>query len=296
MPVSSKTDKPAVRASGGLVVRGTAKKPKIAVVHRPRYDDWTIPKGKADSGEKAGETALREVEEETGLVCRIVGPAGVNRYRVGAGLKQVDYFLMRPYRSVGLVPNDEVDELRWLTPKKAAKLLSHEFDRNLATSFDIAAATAHTDVHLVRHAAAGDRATWKGPDEKRPLTSKGREQASAIESELADVGIGRILSSPYVRCRQTVQPLAEALGLEVEDHPALAEGAGARKVSDLLADVAGTTTVLCSHGDVIPTALEVLKRLGVDFRSPFDCKKASTWVIAHSAKSYTEATYIQPPA
>jgi 8-oxo-dGTP diphosphatase len=117
-----------VLAAGGLVLRdGT----HIAVVHRPRYDDWSLPKGKLDEGESFEEAALREVAEETGLSCRITSTLGDTSYRDRKDRpKLVRYYRMEP-EGGEFTPNDEVDELRWLAPAKALELLSYDFDREL---------------------------------------------------------------------------------------------------------------------------------------------------------------------
>ncbi|MCD6014230.1 MAG: hypothetical protein K0R88_314 [Solirubrobacterales bacterium] len=120
-----------VRAAGGLVVRETGGRRQLAVVHRPRHDDWSLPKGKLSEGEGWSEAALREVEEETGLRCELGPELGRSRYRVGKGrLKYVRWWLMHPLGGE-FAPGDEVDELRWLAPAEALELLSHEHDREL---------------------------------------------------------------------------------------------------------------------------------------------------------------------
>jgi 8-oxo-dGTP diphosphatase len=116
-----------VKAAGGVVVRGG----EIALVHRPRYDDWAFPKGKLDKGESWEDGALREVEEETGLRCRLGAELSPTSYRDPKGrAKVVRYWLMEPLDGE-FVPSDEVDELRWLSPADAAALLSYEHDREL---------------------------------------------------------------------------------------------------------------------------------------------------------------------
>jgi 8-oxo-dGTP diphosphatase len=116
-----------VRAAGGLVLR----EGKVLLVHRPRYDDWTFPKGKALDGETDEECALREVLEETGLSCVLTGDADATEYVDGKGRpKRVRWFLMEP-REGDFVPNDEVDEVRWLEPAEAATLLSYGRDLEL---------------------------------------------------------------------------------------------------------------------------------------------------------------------
>lgn len=284
-----------VRASGGVVIRGTGADAELAVVHRPRYDDWTLPKGKDDPGETPRQAALREVQEETGIRCRVVGSAGVAHYQVGVGPKRVKYFLMRPLRSTGLPENDEVDEVRWVSPRDAGTILTYDFDRDLIGGLDLDTVTACSDIHLVRHGAAGDRAGWEGSDHKRPLTAKGIAQAAAIASGLGDIGITRVISSPYVRCVQTVEPLANRLGVELEVDDALAEGPDRHAIARLLDEVAGTNAALSSHGDVIPTTLEMLRRMGVGFPSAHECRKGSTWSVAHDGAGFTDAIYTPPP-
>ncbi len=126
-----------VRAGGAVVLGPTGVEPaRIAVIHRPAYDDWTLPKGKALPGERDEEAALREVEEETGLTCRVERSLGTVSYRDRRGrAKIVRYWVMRPLKG-DFSPNDEVDELRWLPPAEAAKLLTYERDRTLLAKLD----------------------------------------------------------------------------------------------------------------------------------------------------------------
>lgn len=289
------TDVVAVRAAGGLVIRDHDGLVEVAIVHRPRYDDWTIPKGKLDPGEEPRACALREVEEETGYRCQIIGRGGTTRYRVSEGLKEVDYFLMRPIRYTGFTPNEEVDIVRWFPTEAARKWLTYDFDRRLLYELDESRALAHTAIHLVRHAQAGDRGGPGDQDHERPLSEEGFSQASALAAALEQIGIKRVLSSPYVRCVQTVVPLAERLGVEVELHGSLAEGADPDDVAHLLGEVAGSAAVLCSHGDVVPIALHHLQQSGVRILSDREWKKGSTWVVCHDSQTYTEAAYIPPP-
>lgn len=116
-----------VEAAGGIVERDGL----IAVVHRPRYDDWSLPKGKLDKGETFEQAALREIEEETGLRCDLGAELKPARYRDHRGRKKVVRYWRMTIRSGAFAPNDEVDELRWLTPADALGLLSYEHDRLL---------------------------------------------------------------------------------------------------------------------------------------------------------------------
>ena len=114
-----------VHAAGGVVLRDG----RVAVVHRPRYDDWSLPKGKLDPGESSEEAALREVEEETGLRCKLVRELPTVEYDVRGRLKVVRYWAMEVVDETPFVPNDEVDQLRWVEPQEALALLSYDRDR-----------------------------------------------------------------------------------------------------------------------------------------------------------------------
>ncbi len=121
-----------VEAAGGVVMRRGPDETEIAVVHRPRYDDWSFPKGKLDPGETFEEAALREVREETGLICRLGPELAFAHYDDSKGRpKLVRYWLMAVIEDPGFEPNDEVDELRWLTPAEATELLTYSRDRSL---------------------------------------------------------------------------------------------------------------------------------------------------------------------
>ena len=142
-------------------------------------------------------------------------------------------------------------------------------------------------VLLVRHAKAGDRERWEAPDHLRPVTTKGQGQAEGLVAALAGFEIARILSSPYLRCTQTVDPLAAARGLPVKPSDDLAEGAGSAAihlVRKLLSEQGDT--VLCTHGDVVE---EVLDDLRVE--RPSWTKKGATWVLEPA-----RATPMGPPA
>jgi 8-oxo-dGTP diphosphatase len=149
---------------------------------------------------------------------------------------------------------------------------------------------------LVRHAKAGSRHDWDGPDEQRPLSKKGRRQADALVPLLFDRQIERVASSPFVRCAQTVQPLADKLGVDVELAEPLAEGA---KTKDVLALVRNldADAVLCTHGDVIPEILDTLARDdGIALPPDYPYAKGSTWDLSGDDGRYMTARYIPPPA
>ncbi len=231
-----------VRAAGGVVRRDG----RVLLVHRPRYDDWTFPKGKADDGETDEDCALREVEEETGLRCELGPELAPTQYTDARGRpKRVRWWRMEPVDDRGFVPNDEVDELRWASPAEAAALLSYGRDLELLTE--------GVSAVLLRHAKAGDRDAWHGDDAARALDERGLLQAQALVGLLASDGPRRIVSSPYVRCVETVEPLAAALGVAVELDDRLAEGAGRAAALALLVELGAG--VACTHGDVVEEIL-----------------------------------------
>lgn len=152
-------------------------------------------------------------------------------------------------------------------------------------------------LHLVRHAKAGSRHEWSQPDELRPLTRAGLQQSLALCRVLAEQPVKRILSSRFVRCQQTVEPLADKLGLDIELHPALSEEADATATWDLLEELAGTEAVLCTHGNVIPPVIDrLVRRGGVVLGEPGN-KKGSYWEIEVTpGGTFPAATYVPPPA
>jgi 8-oxo-dGTP diphosphatase len=286
-----------IRAAGGVVLRPTKKgRLKILVTHRPRYDDWSLPKGKADPKETPEQTAVREVLEETGFHCRIIAPLGETRYRVGGGTKEVAWFAMRPLPdSKGFTVNSEVDRIKWLSRKKAAALLDYERDRQLVMETDLKKLATTGTLFLVRHATAGDRSKWKGNDLTRPLTKTGARQSASIAARLGSRGIERILSSPYDRCTLTMEPLSKLTGASVEVTDALAEDPDLETTWALVESLIGYNAVLCSHGDVIPAIINRLMWAGLSIESRFYCSKGSTWEVDVDGGKFTTGTYVPPP-
>lgn len=150
---------------------------------------------------------------------------------------------------------------------------------------------------LVRHAKAGERERWAGPDRLRPLSKKGAAQAALLADQLAGRAVSRVVSSPYVRCVQTVEPLAGRLGLGVEESEGLAEGASVDQVAGLLQALRHESAVLCTHGDVIPTLLDYLaRRDGLHLPPAFPCAKGSTWILHPDDEGrFVRAEYLPAP-
>ena len=268
----------------------------MLVVHRPNYDDWGLPKGKADKGETAEQTAVREVLEETGYNCRIVAPLEVTRYRISGGIKEVQWFAMRPLPdSPGFKKNKEIDEVRWLSRKQAKALVDYDHDKALISDPTLRKLSRTGTIHLMRHAAAGNRNKWTGVDAVRPLTKKGKRQAQALAEQLSGRGIEAVYTSPYLRCVQTVEPLAEAIGAKVRTHDGLAEGPDVDAAYDLVDRLVGTNAVLCTHGDVIPAVINRMMWAGLTLESRFDCPKGSIWEVDLVGGRFDLGRYVPPP-
>nr|WP_221204097.1 NUDIX hydrolase [Modestobacter versicolor] len=290
-----------IPAAGGVLWRtGPGGVLETAVVHRPKYDDWSLPKGKLDAGEHPLVAAVREVREETGLQVAVGRRSVQTRYAHRSGPKRVDYWVMQ---AVGgdFVPNDEVDVLRWLPVPAATALVSHDHDRAVLADLARTDVPLMPRVLLVRHASAGQRGSFDGPDEQRPLDRRGRAQSAVLTEVLPAFAPARLLSAPPVRCLETLAPLADALGLPVGEVPELGEAgfdadpqAGLATVQRLLAGDAGPgLTVVCSQGGAIPS---VLLALGVRWHGTAGAlwppaAKGSVWAVGGSAGALSADYY-----
>jgi len=193
---------PPIRAAGGVVwrrVEGVDGESgvEIAVIHRPRYDDWSLPKGKVSAGESDLEGAVREVLEETGFHVRVGRGLGETRYVKGNGAamrpKVVRWWAMQAEEG-SFSATREVDDLRWLSLAEAADQLSRDTDRDVLERFARGAAPTRT-VLLVRHGSAGSSSVWDGDDRDRPLDACGIEQADELARLLSRFEVGSILSA-----------------------------------------------------------------------------------------------------
>jgi 8-oxo-dGTP pyrophosphatase MutT (NUDIX family)/phosphohistidine phosphatase SixA len=298
-----------IRAAGGVVWRSAPDHPdnsavEVAVVHRPRYDDWSIPKGKLATGESELDGALREVFEETGCRVRPGRALGEVRYLKNSNgehrEKVVHYWAMQAVGGV-FTPSREVDQLLWLSPEGAQALLTRSTDREVLGRFSAGPALTGT-VLLVRHASAGSRSEWRGDDRVRPLDEVGREQAQELVRLLSRFEVQEIVCADFLRCIQTVKPLGDSIGLEVKEEPLLSEqgfpGREQQAVSLLrkLGDH-NEAVAACSQRLVIP---ELIKRLadedGFELPDPFRYKKGSFWALSFDGRKLCSVEYFPPPA
>ncbi len=250
-----------ILAAGAVVWRSGAVGTEIVLVHRPRYDDWSYPKGKAKRGEHVLQTATREVAEETGLRITLGRRLTESVYQIDGRTKQVTYWAARCTESVGFVPDDEVDELTWLPLAQVAGQLSYQRDVVLLDEFTAGPADC-VPLILLRHAQAGVKHADRAADLARSLDPRGEAQAKLLAELLASYGRCRVLTSAAERCVATVRPYAMAFGVQIEVEPAftmpaekaangVAELAGSTALQRRVADLAsaGLPTLICAHNE-----------------------------------------------
>ena len=280
-----------IRAAGGVIFRRRSGVLETLIVHRPRYDDLTLPKGKAHEGEPIETTALREIREETGVTGELGPELKSVSYTDPLGRpKMVRYWLVRADGAEAFRPDHEVDALSWVSVEAAPATLTNEHDREVLAE----AARLTEPLYVVRHAKAGSRAEWRGDDRDRPLSVKGERQAKGLVAAFRGRAVDRILSSPVRRCVQTVGPLAQDRGLDIEEVPWLLEGTDGRMLLETIRMLPGPA-VLCAHGDAIPEVVRPLAEDGVPVEGPMVWKKGSTWVLDRDLGFPSRLRYEPPP-
>src|SRR6476619_3202467 len=190
---------------------------KVLLVHRPRYDDWSFPKGKLDPGEHPTVAAVREVAEETGLHVRLGPPLASQRYPNGGGrMKTVFYWTGRVVGDddvSGYLVNDEIDEVAWVDVDKAFERLTYPHDKDTLREALRLRRKTHALV-VLRHGTARSRRAWRHDDRLRPLVRAGLAQAEQLVPLLAAYDVTRVVSSSSTRCVQSVTPYVDLTGVE----------------------------------------------------------------------------------
>jgi len=274
-------------------VRGRDR--EVALVHRLRYDDWSLPKGKCQPGEHVLETAIREVAEETGVAVVLGRRLLSTSYQRDGRPKVVDYWAARPAAAgpqAGFVPNEEVDRLEWLPIPAARGRMSYSRDHSVLDDFASGPADTFPCI-LVRHAAAGTKSAWRAAghadDLLRPLDAQGVRNADLLARLLCCYARGRVVSSPAERCVATVRPYAVRAGLAIEIEPSLvASAAGeapaawmppARRRIEELVD-GRVPAVVCAHRENMPMLLDwACARVGGKVPEGPPLHKGSFWVL-----------------
>ncbi len=271
---------------------------EVALVHRPRYDDWSLPKGKVDDGEVEPVTAVREILEETGFHARLGRYLATVSYPLTNATKRVRYWAARSQGGC-FAPNHEVDDLVWLPASEAMKLLGYTTDRKVLRRFVKKPAETRT-LLIVRHATAGSRRRFSGDDRQRPLDKNGRAQARALTDVLLAFGATDVHAADRLRCEQTVQPLADRLGVAIGTEPTLSEEAyadrpkrGHRRVLEIAAEPG--IPVICTQGKVIPDLIGWwCDRDGV-VPDKSRNRKGSIWVLSLSGGRLLAADHLGSP-
>src|SRR5437588_8070245 len=227
-----------IRAAGAILWRPGTDGPEVALVHRPKYDDWSFPKGKTKDGEHVLRAAVREVWEESGVWPVLGRRLPAREYEKDDRLKHVDYWAATG-NDGDFRPNEEIDQVAWLPLREAEERLSYPHDADLLREF--AAGQNRTTPYIVlRHTSAGDKHHWNDDDLLRPLDARGRTEATDLAESLAGFGPARVFSSATARCLETVLPYATRMGAEIRTDQAFSMGprtAGSKDAGDRFAQL-----------------------------------------------------------
>ncbi|RYC07402.1 NUDIX hydrolase [Nocardioides zhouii] len=284
-----------VRAAGAVVTRkGGRKEWEVLLVHRPKYDDWSFPKGKLDPGEHEVTAAVREVAEETGLDVRL-GPAlAPQRYRMSSGRwKHVDYWTAKVVGSddiSGYRPNEEIDVVEWLPWEAAMTRLTYPHDRDTLAEARPLRRRTHA-LLVLRHGRARSRGAWRKDDRLRPLLRLGEVQAERLVPLLAAFDVTSAHTSSSVRCLQTVRPYVDTTGWPTRVYDELSEehatAEGVVEIVDAL--LHGTASaLLCTHRPVLATVVDALGLPDVEL-------EPGAMLVVHHRKGRIVATEVRRP-
>jgi phosphohistidine phosphatase SixA/8-oxo-dGTP pyrophosphatase MutT (NUDIX family) len=293
--------KPQIMAAGAVVWRKNSDDSiSIALIHRPRYSDWSLPKGKAEVGEALISSAYREVLEETNLKIKIGPFIDQTQYFVPQGLKQVNFWSAR---AIGedhpFHPNNEVDQMEWFSTAAAIEKVDRESDREILQKFIVSPFDSSAFI-MLRHAKALARSEWQGDDDDRPLELTGQLQAKRMLSIFQVFGLEEIYTSDAVRCFDTVAALGKSLGIELRVVNQLSEYTfkkNKEKAIDFVKEVikSNETILICSHNPVLPRMLEKLtKKVNVELPAS-KLLPGEAWVVHHRKKEVLQVDRLSAP-
>ena len=289
-----------IKAAGTVVWRRNREDEiEVLLIHRPKYGDWSFPKGKAEIGETSSTTAYRETIEETGARVKISRYLGKIEYENSEGIKSVDYWSAKYLETIGQPDLNEVDEIKWLQLKAAEKWLSNNGDIEIIQRFRKIDLDAKVLI-LLRHAKAISRNEWNGEDEDRPLSEIGEKEAELLVSNLIPFQIAEIHSSIATRCYKTVDPLARKLGINYFLTDSLSEDVYQKKPNrvmkyiDRLLDNSQSTLV-CSHNPILPDYVQhKLIRQGFEVSDTY-LKPGDAWLVHHISSEIVSVDKIEVP-
>ncbi|MFZ4107978.1 MAG: NUDIX hydrolase [Candidatus Planktophila sp.] len=291
-----------IYAAGAVLWRyGVKKKIEVALIHRPRYDDWSLPKGKRDGSESMIACAYRELMEETGYTS-IFGPElGEVTYVVDGISKIVKYWSAQAAEEPTGKPDPlEVDLIEWHSPADARKKLTLDDDRSVIDFF-LEFGTGTTPLVLLRHAKAVKREDWDGDDGDRPLAHLGQLQAKRILTNFLPYGIEQVHSSDAMRCIETIEPMSRSLNMhpifstDLSEYRFAKDKEAALDYAQDLMD-AGHSAIICSHNPILPKLLK--KLIGKKNFKQLDqeLKPAEAWVLHHRDGEIIAIDWIEAPA
>ncbi len=252
--MSTAASLPDVHAAGAVVARSGKQ---VLLVHRPKYDDWSFPKGKLDEGEHVTAAGVREVAEETGLDVRLGPPLRAQRYAAGNRMKTVHYWMGRVIGDDDVShyqANEEIDEVAWVPFDDAMSLLTYPYDRETLRESMLVRKKTRAFV-ILRHGQARSRKSWRKNDRLRPLVRIGTLQAQRTVPVLAAYDVSMVATSSSTRCVQSVAPYVDVTGVQPRAFDGLSEedatDEGVREIVQELLDHKGGV-VLCTHRPVLP--------------------------------------------
>jgi 8-oxo-dGTP diphosphatase len=289
-----------ILAAGAVVWRKHKDKfTEVALIHRPKYDDWSFPKGKSEIGEELISCAYREVLEETNLSTEFGPFLGKVKYLTEQGPKQVSFWSAKVIDEKTFTPNTEVDQLKWVELTKVRQLLSTESNQTILDKF-IKLKLETKPLVLLRHAKAVSRQEWQADDDDRPLDNLGENQARRLLATYQVFNLSQIHTSDAVRCYSTVEPLAKGLGIKLEVTSKLSES-GYRKDKERAFDYAkelfkeDINALICSHNPILPKMLNKLSKKSEVEADEEKLSPADGWVIHRIGKEIIQIDRLDTP-
>jgi 8-oxo-dGTP diphosphatase len=290
-----------ILAAGAVLWRrGEKKKIEVLIIHRPKYDDWTFPKGKAEIGEPLIACAYREVLEETNIETAFGPYLGEVEYLTNDGKKKVSFWSAKVIKEKEFNSNAEVDQLKWVEVTKVKELLTLDTDRKILEQF-LRIEPDTKPLVLLRHAKAVTRDEWQGEDDDRPLDSYGQNQAKRLLAMYQVFNLEQIHSSDAVRCYDTVVAIAKGLSIKLEVTGKLSESTFKKdkeKAFDYAKDLMklNESVLLCSHNPILPKMLNKLTKKSEVDADEGKLLPADGWVIHRIGKEVIQIDRIDSPS
>ena len=290
-----------ILAAGAVLWRkGDKKKIEVLIIHRPKYDDWTFPKGKAEIGEPLIACAYREVLEETNIETAFGPYLGEVEYLTNDGKKKVSFWSAKVIKEKEFNSNAEVDQLKWVEVTKVKELLTLDTDRKILEQF-LRIELDTKPLILLRHAKAVTRDEWQGEDDDRPLDSYGQNQAKRLLAMYQVFNLEQIHSSDAVRCYDTVVAIAKGLSIKLEVTGKLSESTFKKdkeKAFDYAKELikSNESVLLCSHNPILPKMLNKLTKKSEVDADEGKLLPADGWVIHRIGKEVIQIDRIDSPS